>query len=210
MSDYALLIPNRLNWADFEPVFRNKAELERHLGAFRRYRNSVMHNREIDEVARMNGEAAILWLRRAIEARLGVEDGAEDPAAPNGSPSPAHDASPTPDDFHRLLTRRPIALGQKSLFKALYLAGADGLAWDDLITTMGRRDAYDVAGVLGALGRRVNGTPGFGATHTPGIDMVLDLEKKGEWIYRLTPAFRAYLEELRPEWLPASPEDGDE
>lgn len=200
VSDYCRIIDNKLNWPDFEPIFGRRAEIDRHLGAFQRYRNAIMHNRSIDEVARMNGEAAILWLQRAIDARLGTENEVVRPPESVGGDQPSH------DDYHRLLTRIPLARGQRQLFQALFQAGPEGLTYDDVITAMGRRDAYDLAGVLGALGRRINGTPGFGEQHVPGTAMILSYEKRGgDWNLCLRPEFRAWLEQLQPEWLPMEP-----
>ena len=80
--------------------------------------------------------------------------------------SPAE--QPSADDYIGVLTRMPVTTGQKQLYKALYDAGDEGLATHELIRVMGRRDSSDLAGVLGALGRRVNGTPGYGRSASPG------------------------------------------
>lgn len=69
---------------------------------------------------------------------------------------------PTTQDFTFILTRRWVPRGQQQLYKALYDAGAAGQTQDELIEVMGRRERYDLAEVRGALGRRVNNTPGYG------------------------------------------------
>ncbi|WP_420636288.1 hypothetical protein [Candidatus Palauibacter sp.] len=59
-----------------------------------------------------------------------------------------------------------------------------------------------MSGVLGALGHRINGTPGYGATHEPGISMILRITKAdGGWRYRLEPVMREALEAHAPSWL---------
>ncbi|MDX9956154.1 MAG: hypothetical protein RBT75_18795 [Anaerolineae bacterium] len=68
---------------------------------------------------------------------------------------------------------------------------------------MGRRDLQDLAGVLGALGHRVSGTPGYGEENQPGTNMVIDLEplREGKWRLWLKPEMRTVLEALKPAWL---------
>lgn len=85
-----------------------------------------------------------------------------------------------------------------------------GLTHAELIAVMGRRDMQDLAGVLGALGRRVNGTPGYGEESQPGTNMVIDWEPlpEGKWRLRLKPEMRAVLEALKPAWLDAAPTAG--
>jgi ribosomal protein L29 len=77
--------------------------------------------------------------------------------------------------------------------KALYDAGDEGLPMSGLSEALNRsRD--QVAGVLGALGRRINGTPGLEGKG--GILVVLDISeaKGGEWHYRMRPCLRQALE----------------
>lgn len=83
------------------------------------------------------------------------------------------------------------------------VAGDAGQTQDELIEVMGRRDRYDLAGVMGALGRRVNNTPGYGQEKTPGTGMILTWQQTadGQWRYWLKPQMRQALEELDPSWL---------
>ncbi len=110
---------------------------------------------------------------------------------------------PTLADFKRVLTRRAVSRGQKQLYKALYDAGDAGLTNDEMVRIMGRRDRQDLVGILGALGGRVNNTPGYGRAARPGIEMLLIIESApGEqWRYYLRPETRETLEELNPPWL---------
>ena len=68
-----------------------------------------------------------------------------------------------------MLTRRSVPNGQIQLYQALLVAGSKGATTAELVSTMGRRDAKDLSGVLGALGNGINGTPGYGETQKPGI-----------------------------------------
>ena len=109
---------------------------------------------------------------------------------------------PTIGDCLRLLTRIAVPAGQRQLYEALLRAGSKGATTPELVSTMGRRDASDLSGVLGALGHRINGTPGYGATHEPGISMILQITKAyGGWRYRLKPVMREALEAHAPSWL---------
>jgi hypothetical protein len=110
---------------------------------------------------------------------------------------------PTHDDYMRIFTRRPVPRGQKQLFKALYDAHETGLTNDELVRVMGRRDRQDLAGVLGALGRRINGTPGYSYKTGLGTRMLLTANAApgNQWRYFLKPETRQILEELNPPWL---------
>ncbi|WP_419940329.1 hypothetical protein [Candidatus Palauibacter sp.] len=116
-------------------------------------------------------------------------------------PSPVN--TPTIDDCLELLTRIPVPRGQIQLYQALLSAGSKGATTQELVSAMGRRDEKDLTGVLGALGHRVNGTPGYGATRKPGILMILQIDEAEEgWLYRLKPVMREALEAHSPSWLP--------
>jgi CBS domain-containing protein len=110
---------------------------------------------------------------------------------------------PTHDDYLVVLTHIPVPPGQQQLYKALYDAGDDGLTHDQLVETMGRRDRQDLSGVLGALGHRISGVPGYGQTRRPGVKMVIAYEQlpDGQQRVRLVPEMRKALEELNPGWL---------
>jgi hypothetical protein len=60
-----------------------------------------------------------------------------------------------------------------------------------------------LAGVFGALGNRINVTPGFGKDKRPGTIMVVSWEKLegNQWRLHLQPGMKAALEALDPEWL---------
>lgn len=100
-----------------------------------------------------------------------------------------------------LLTRIDVPPGQQQLYRALLKAGDRGLETDELIQEMGRRDADDLHGVLGALGNRLNRTPGFDGE--PGIGAILDVSEgeRGGWRYRLKPVMEDALQRLAPKWL---------
>ena len=197
VSDYEMIVVSKANWPHFEPVFLRRGEFERHISAIRRFRNSVKHGREIDEVERLGAEAGLLWFRRV----LGKESDKETAIGPELTPT--DDDAPIFEDYHRLLTRIPVPRGQQQLYKALYDAGDKGLTHDELVEIMGRRDRRDLAGVLGALGRRVNGTPGYGQRQKPAGYMILswDRMEDGQWRIRLLSGMRDALERLNPDWL---------
>jgi len=96
-------------------------------------------------------------------------------------------------DIRRMLTRISISRGQQALYKALYQASEQGLSAAELATAMGRSRSQ-FAGVLGALGRRINGTEGLEGKG--GIEVVLDISATddGDWHYRMRSILREALE----------------
>jgi len=201
VSDYETIVLAKANWPLFKGDFGKRGEFERHISAVRRFRNTVKHGRPVDEVEKMGAEAGLLWFQRVLDAiapvSLPEEPATAEPGAQTESDTPA------PEDYHRLLTRIPVPRGQQQLYKALYDVGDQGLTHAELIVTMGRRDMRALAGVLGALGKRVNGTPGYGKAHKPATNMVLDWKQldNGQWQMRLKPEMRKALERLNPDWL---------
>ncbi len=188
-SDYERIVLQRSTWPAFETIFQRKGKFERHITSARRFRNALKHMRDIEAVERLAGHAAILWLEKAIgqirfSGRIVVEDHA------------------TVGDCMRVLTRRKVPEGQRQLLNALVQAGPSGLSGEELVEAMGRRDLADLGGVLGALGYRVNRTPGYGESKTPGIGMLLDVTQMDEgWQYGLKRVTLEALRQLAPSWL---------
>ena len=199
-NDYMQIIGCKENWSLFAVAFgqdegQRKRTISR-LTQARLLRNDVFHfRRRLTEYDQQRLADCRAWLHmklRAFEARQHL------PSAVVESPG-----RPTEKDFALVLTRRPVPRGQQQLYKALYDAGDVGLTQDELIEVMGRRDRYDLAGVMGALGRRVNNTPGYSQEKTPGMGMALTWEqtRDGQWRYCLRPGMRRALRELNPSWL---------
>lgn len=108
-----------------------------------------------------------------------------------------------PELIRRVLERKQVPPGQRALLRALYRAGDAGLDAPELARAMDRSEP-ELAGVLGALGRRINGTPGANTAEPPGITLMLDVTAAGNgWNYRLRDAARAALEANPPPWLAA-------
>ncbi len=85
-----------------------------------------------------------------------------------------------------MLKRIPIPPGQQQLYQALYKAGEKGLSSSELSSTL-NRTRYQLSGVLGALGVRVNGTQGL--ENKGGIAAIFDISQlsRGEYQYRMKP-----------------------
>lgn len=187
-SDYAKIVLQKTVWPTFESVFSRRNEFERHMTSVRRYRNALKHGREVESVEHLAGTAAVIWFERAIgEIQFSDRVSAEPKVAM--------------EDCLRVLTRRVVPPGQRALYQALVESGPQGLSAGELAEKMGREPS-ELSGVLGALGRRVNNTPGFGATHGPGTGMLLNWDEgRDGGRYRLkNVTFRA-LRELAPQWL---------
>ena len=188
-SDYQQIVSQRNTWPAFELIFLRRSEFERHIISARRFRNALKHLRDLEPVERLAGHAAILWLEKAIGlTRFSNRVIAEDQA--------------TVEDCQRVLERRKVPEGQRQLIHALVEAGPPGLTGEELVQTMGRRDFFDLSFVLGALGNRVNRTPGYGECKTPGIGMLLDITEIGEDCrYSLKPIMLEALRQSVPVWL---------
>ena len=64
IMDYAKIISS--NWSSFSGIFQSRGELEKHFLALKNYRNAVKHNREMNQVEKLNGEAAVLWFNKVL------------------------------------------------------------------------------------------------------------------------------------------------
>lgn len=100
----------------------------------------------------------------------------------------------------RVLTRIEIPLGQRLLYKVLYHEGDNVLSATELAARMNK--VGKLPGILGALGLRVNHTPGVSGE--PGIALLLNMEhRNGEWHYTMKQELHEALEQLNPppDWL---------
>ncbi len=60
-------ITNKGLWCRFEGRFANKETLGRRFGQLADLRNGIRHSRDVNEITRKEGEAAILWFEQLIE-----------------------------------------------------------------------------------------------------------------------------------------------
>lgn len=96
--------------------------------------------------------------------------------------------------IRRVLTRIPIPRGQLMLYKALYEAGRRGLTTTELADRILRKNRDELAGILGALGHRINGTDGIESEC--GIELLFDVDKSnGETHYHMRPVLRHEIDE---------------
>ena len=113
-------------------------------------------------------------------------------------PSTVH---PSVQVIRRVIERQPpIPKGQKQLYQALYQAGNRGLEINALADAMGRTKS-EVYGALGALGRRINNTPGVHGK--PGVTYVFEiihLETGDGWGWKIRPELRQALQMGGYEW----------
>jgi CBS domain-containing protein len=197
-DQYIRLIESNATWHLFSDVLgegpKQRQRVGKRLRAVRDLRNDAFH---FKRTLGPTDERVLIkhrnWLQMKLMAQQAIEP--EPPVLPG--------AGPSPEDYRRLLTRVPVPPGQRRLYRALYDAGDQGLTHDELVEVMGHQGRSNLRGVLGALGRRVNGTPGYGEDNQPGSAMVIHWEQlpDRQWRLRLKPAMRAVLEALKPTWL---------
>jgi hypothetical protein len=103
--------------------------------------------------------------------------------------------------IRRVLARMPVPPGQQALYRALYRAGDAGLGASELAAAI-RRTEPELAGVLGALGRRINRTPGINRDNPPGVGLIFGVvQKDGQWHYTMKDELREVLKTQQPTWL---------
>lgn len=202
-ADFVSLITSNKIWPSFQEMFGRRPETRKRtqdrLDQVREWRNIVFHFKRRLEP----WELEILietreWLHNRVRAFDGRRRHVKTPVLPESVID-----HPTEEDFERLLTRRHLPEGQRLLYKALYHSGSDeGLTRNELVDAIGGLGPHSLAGILGALGTRVNYTRGYGKTFKPGVSMVLTFQKTmdGEKI-DLVEEFREVLEKLEPDWL---------
>ena len=192
MSDYELIILAKNNWPYFGPIVRSQDEFSRYIKSIIRFRNSVKHGRDIDLVERLMGEAGLIWFHRILEPQMSDSD---DEVLPDGQL--------IEEDFKRLLTRIPVPYGQQQLYRALYFAEGNMLMLDELTDVVGNGNGNRFGGIMGALGVRVNGTPGYGQEQKPGTKMIGKYEKLdgNRWRFTMHSKLNEVLKELNPDWL---------
>jgi hypothetical protein len=102
--------------------------------------------------------------------------------------------------IQRIIERVAIPDGQIELYKVLYEAGDNGLEITEIAQAM-HRPKEQIYGVLGALGRRINNTPGI--SDKPGIGYVFELmryEKGERWGWKMRRELRQALQSRRYSW----------
>jgi hypothetical protein len=58
---------NKCLWPVFEPRFKSKEVLNGKFDQFAELRNGIRHSRQVDEIRRKEGEAAILWFGKVLQ-----------------------------------------------------------------------------------------------------------------------------------------------
>lgn len=110
--------------------------------------------------------------------------------------------------IRRVIRRHRVPPGQRALYTTLLEAGEEGLDFATLAARMGR-STEELSGVLGALGRRINATPGIESLpEPPGVALLFNYKEsappKGEWGWAMKPVLREVLERGDFRWLDAS------
>lgn len=94
----------------------------------------------------------------------------------------------------RALTRLPLSAAQRTVLRTLYDAGAgEYVTTTELVRTLGYRSGHQLAGVMGAFGRRIANTRGFDENATF-FEWQLN-EDAAAWEYRLPANVRKALEQ---------------
>jgi hypothetical protein len=66
IGDCRDIILNKAYWPKFESIFSTKELFSQRITQLSNLRNSIRHSREVDQVQRMDGEAAITWVSQAL------------------------------------------------------------------------------------------------------------------------------------------------
>lgn len=61
-------ISSKANWASFAELFSTKEQLTNRFNQLAELRNAIRHSRAVDEVTRMDGEAALSWFGNLLKA----------------------------------------------------------------------------------------------------------------------------------------------
>lgn len=146
-------------------------------GAMQFIRNPPMH-RIIDYE---QGTAEVLL--RLVDSLLQI-------LAQQGRPA---EEAVTIDDVLHMLRRLPIPQGQLDFYRVLGRSSKKTLSSAEIANSIGR-SRQQLAGILGALGLRINGTDGL--REKGGVEAVLEIQPlKDGWQYRMRPVLRKALEE---------------
>jgi hypothetical protein len=55
------------HWKHFQPIFQNKAKVERYLDDFAEFCHAVKHARELTAMVLSTGDTAMLWLGKVLD-----------------------------------------------------------------------------------------------------------------------------------------------
>jgi predicted transcriptional regulator len=196
------IISSSANWPYFEEMFgrqpQTRKRTENRLRQTGQWRNTVFHFRRLLQDWELE---TLAETREWLHVRGRAFEGRRRQTQKTVLPESKKDL-PTPDDFMGVLTRKHLPDGQRRLYATLYHAGENGLTRRELSEAMGYDNRNSLTGVIGALGTRVNYTPGYGKTYKPGVEMVIAFQKTMDGTrLSLAPGLRNALEELDPEWL---------
>lgn len=70
IMDYDKIIISGDNWLNFQKTFKSKENLEKRFKDLTDFRNVIKHSRDMDELVKKDGEAAIMWFSKI----LGIKD----------------------------------------------------------------------------------------------------------------------------------------
>ena len=101
----------------------------------------------------------------------------------------------TVDFARKALTRLPLSPAQRAVLKALYDAGAEYVTTTEVVRAVGYQSGHQLAGLMGALGRRLANTKGFDENAT--FFEIRRNEAAAAWEYHLPANVRKALEQER-------------
>jgi hypothetical protein len=101
----------------------------------------------------------------------------------------------TVDQIIRIISRGPIPPGQITLYKALYEAYPDSVLQTELAHRIRHNDTRSLTGVIGALGNRVNQTPGL-EVEKPGAFFLIERDEADGLSYRMSQELRRAIDAI--------------
>ena len=69
LGEFQSLIIKKACWAEFEPLFKSKPNLENRFNQLFTLRNQIAHNNELNDIMIKDGEAAIIWFNSILRIK---------------------------------------------------------------------------------------------------------------------------------------------
>lgn len=159
------------------------------------YENShITMNEEIAKLETWDEAAIVKRADKLAETAIEIWEAPEDlsPGSVGASEISGKANGDKVSKIRYMISRREVSRGQMAIYEKLYDAEEKGLSSSELAKSIGRTRAQ-LAGILGALGKRINKTEGL--DDDQGIVHVFQMwQVKKDWYYRMKPELKDAIE----------------